>query len=144
MSYIRSVEIRWSDLDPNFHVRHSVYYDWGAYCRVCFLNENGFTAKAMQLNNVGPIIFREEAVFKREILPSDTIEIFLELKQCKKDFSKWTMVHKIVKNKTTIAAILTIDGAWLDTTLRKLTIPNISLAKGFDNIPKAEDFLWLD
>lgn len=144
MSYSKKVEIRWSDIDPNFHVRHSVYYDWGAYCRVCFLNEHGFTAKAMQIQNIGPIIFREEAVFKREILPNDTIEIFLELKSCKKDYGKWTMMHKIVKNNDIVAAILTIDGAWLDTKLRKLTVPNIDLAKGFDNIPKSEDFSWLE
>jgi acyl-CoA thioester hydrolase len=144
MGYSKKVEIRWSDIDPNFHVRHSVYYDWGAYCRICFLNENGFTAKAMQQHNIGPIIFREEAVFKREILPNDRIEIFLELKQCKKDYSKWTMQHKIVKNNEIVAAILTIDGAWLDTKLRKLTTPNFDLAEGFNNIPKAEDFLWLE
>ena len=144
MSYSKKIEIRWSDLDPNFHVRHSVYYDWGAYCRICFLNENGFTSKAMHQQNIGPVIFREEGIFKREILPNDTIEIFLELKSCKKDFSKWTMVHNIFKNNETIAAILTIDGAWLDTKLRKLTTPNMDLAKGFDNIPKAADFVWIE
>ena len=34
-----SIQLRWSDLDPNFHVRHSVYYDWGAFCRIEFLNK---------------------------------------------------------------------------------------------------------
>ena len=29
MNYTKPVEIRWSDLDPNFHLRHSVYYDYG-------------------------------------------------------------------------------------------------------------------
>ena len=48
-SYIKPVEIRWSDLDPNFHVRHSVYYDMGAYIRMSFLTENGLnTAVLMQ------------------------------------------------------------------------------------------------
>ena len=37
--YSKKVEIRWSDLDPNFHLRHSVYYDWGAYTRISFLSE---------------------------------------------------------------------------------------------------------
>ena len=29
-SFIKEISFRWSDLDPNFHVRHSAYYDFGA------------------------------------------------------------------------------------------------------------------
>ena len=36
------ITIRWSDLDPNGHVRHSVYYDFGAQARLSFLQQNGF------------------------------------------------------------------------------------------------------
>ncbi len=46
--FSKLIQIRWSDLDPNFHLRHSVYYDWGAFCRVEFLNEHGLTAGLMQ------------------------------------------------------------------------------------------------
>lgn len=45
--FSKEIQIRWSDLDPNFHLRHSVYYDWGAWCRVEFLNEFGLTAEVM-------------------------------------------------------------------------------------------------
>ena len=31
------IQLRWSDLDPNDHIRHSVYYDWGAMCRMEYL-----------------------------------------------------------------------------------------------------------
>ena len=67
MNYVKHVEIRWSDLDPNFHLRHSVYYDFGAYCRVCFLDDNGITAEIMTKHFIGPILFREECLFKREL-----------------------------------------------------------------------------
>ncbi len=66
MAYIKNAEMRWSDLDPNFHLRHSVYYDFGAYCRICFLFDNGVTDKLMKELEIGPILFREECVFKRE------------------------------------------------------------------------------
>jgi acyl-CoA thioesterase FadM len=29
-SFSKELSFRWSDLDPNFHVRHSAYYDFGA------------------------------------------------------------------------------------------------------------------
>ena len=31
--------LRWSDLDPNGHVRHSVYYDWAATVRLAYLEQ---------------------------------------------------------------------------------------------------------
>ena len=65
--FICPVQVRWADLDPNFHLRHSVYYDWGAYCRILFLNGYNMTTEVMKHLNIGPIIFREECVFKKEI-----------------------------------------------------------------------------
>ncbi|MFN4150762.1 MAG: acyl-CoA thioesterase, partial [Candidatus Sericytochromatia bacterium] len=61
----RQIEIRWSDLDPNFHVRHSVYYDWGAYMRTVLMEKEGLTLKLMQEQNFGPVIFREECLFRK-------------------------------------------------------------------------------
>jgi acyl-CoA thioester hydrolase len=56
--YSKKIEIRWADLDPNFHVLHSKYYDFGAYCRMSFLTEHGMTAAWMVEKNIGPIILR--------------------------------------------------------------------------------------
>ena len=138
------VQIRWSDLDPNFHLRHSVYYDWGAMCRVEFLSKYGLTSELMQQLHFGPIIFREECVFKREIRMGDPVTISLELIQSKKDYSRWTIRHTIMKNKETIAAILTIDGAWIDTQKRKLTLPPQAGVDVFAQMPMNENFQWLD
>lgn len=66
-SFKTKVEIRWADLDPNFHVLHSRYYDFGAYCRMAFLVTHGLTPQVMSEHHVGPILFREECFFKREI-----------------------------------------------------------------------------
>ena len=71
--FSKNVEVRWSDMDPNFHLRHSVYYDWGAYMRLTFLLEQGITPAVMQQLHFGPILFREECVFKREIAFGDKV-----------------------------------------------------------------------
>src|SRR5687767_6999204 len=107
----KEVQVRWSDLDPNFHLRHSVYYDWGAFCRIEYLNDNGLTAEIMQSLNFGPILFREECIFKREIRSGDEIVIDLSVLWCKKDFSRWSFRHQVVKNGDTLCAILTVEGA---------------------------------
>ena len=123
--YFKQIEIRWSDLDPNFHLRHSAYYDFGAFCRIAYMTENGLSPGVMASHNIGPVLFREECLFKREITFGDSVRVNLSLDKTTPDFSRWTMVHEIWKNEDTLAAIITVDGAWIDTIKRKLTaLPN--------------------
>ena len=138
--YSKKMEIRWADLDPNFHVLHSKYYDFGAYCRMSFMTEHGITTALMIEKNIGLIIFREECLFKREIKFGDKLEIFLKLSRCKEDASRWSMVHELWINDDTLAAMITIDGAWLDTKLRKLAKPPEVFKTGFDLIPRTKNF----
>lgn len=141
-AYIKPLEIRWSDLDPNFHLRHSVYYDFGAYARITFLSEHGLTPEFMLKHQFGPIIFREECVFKREIRMGDIISIDVELLKSRPDHSRWSIQHRIMKNGDEIAAIITLDGAWIDVVKRKLTVPPDTVKHVFDKMPKAEHFMW--
>ena len=136
------VQVRWADLDPNFHLRHSIYYDWGAMCRVEFLHDYGFTSQMMLKFNVGPILFREECVFKKEIHLQDKVTVDLHLLKARRDYSRWTIQHNIIKNGDTVAAILTCDGAWLDTLKRKLAILPDEGVQVFEKMPKPENFEW--
>ena len=140
----KAVDIRWSDMDPNFHLRHSVYYDLCANSRINFLNDHGFTPDVLIEKQVGPILFREECIFKREIRFTDHIEIDLQLQKCKRDGSRWTMMHQIWKNHTILSAVITIDGAWIDIRKRKLTLPPDGVVTAFTEIAKSEDFTWID
>lgn len=140
--YIKSLDIRWSDLDPNFHLRHSVYYDYGAFCRVSFLEEYGLTNLIMQELHIGPILFREEAVFRREIRLGDNLKINLEVLKSRKDFSRWTIRHQLIKEENILAAVVTVEGAWINTVARKLATPPVEVVKVFEQMPKAADFQW--
>lgn len=139
----RIIQLRWSDLDPNFHIRHSVYYDWGAFCRIEFLNENGLTSRVMQELNFGPVLFREECIFRKEIRSGDVVTISLEIIKSKKDFSRWSIQHSITKNENLLCATLAVDGAWMDVTKRKLASPPEKVNEVFTLMPKAENFEWM-
>ena len=142
--YSKEIEIRWSDVDPNFHVRHSVYYDLGAYIRMCFLTEKGLDTTVLMQHQLGPILFREECLFKRELHFNDAVSINLVLKQCSPSYSRWTMQHEIIKNGDIVAAVITVDGAWMDTARRKLTVPAEIVTHAFEQLPRAEDFKWIE
>ena len=141
-SFEMPVELRWADLDPNFHLRHSVYYDWAASCRISFLYQNGLTPSFMQQKGFGPILFREEAVFRKEIKFGDKIMINLELVKARKDYSRWTIAHKITKDDGTLCAIVTVEGAWLNTKERKLFIPPQEVHHAFELMIPGEGFEW--
>jgi len=138
------LQIRWSDLDPNFHLRHSVYYDWGAQCRMDFLREKGLTPAVMQQLQCGPIIFREEAVFRKEIKYGEPVSINLSLIKGKRDYSRWTISHEIKKQDDILCAVVTVDGAWLNILERKLFIPPVEVARVFQQMPVRENFEWID
>ena len=143
-TFTRNIQIRWSDLDPNFHLCHSVYYDWGAFCRVEYLYSIGLTAEKLKEMSLGPILFREECVFKKEIRYEDNVTINMVALNAKKDFSRWSVRHEIKKNGGVLAALITVDIAWMNTIRRKLAKLPPEVQVLFDNIPKAGSFFWLD
>lgn len=140
--FSRQLQVRWSDIDANFHVRHSVYYDWGAFCRVEFLTTNGLTMQLMHQLGIGFILFREECVFRREILLADSVSINLRLVKARKDFSRMTIQHQILKDDGTVAAVLTVDGAWINVKERKLSTPPEHVQEVFRQVDKGDAFEW--
>ncbi|MEN7549348.1 acyl-CoA thioesterase [Rapidithrix thailandica] len=138
----KSMQLRWSDIDSNFHVRHSVYYDLGAMIRTDFLNSHGLTMKAMKEEHFGPVLFREECVFRRELLYGEEPTINIKIAKLRKDYSRYSLVHEIKKKDGTLCALLTVDGAWMDTHLRKLTIPPQIGKHMIDAMEKTENFVW--
>ena len=138
------VQIRWSDMDPYFHIRHSVYYDWAAMCRIEYLSQHGLTPAFMQKSHFGLIIFREEGVFRKEVKFGDQVTVNLKLVKGRKDYSRWTLAHEIKKNDGTLCSTVTIDGAWLNTLERKLFMPPAEAVQVFQQMPLNENVEWLD
>ena len=140
-NFSKKISVRWSDLDPNFHVRHSVYYDFGAQQRVEILYQLGLTPEIMQQHHIGPVLFREECLFKREIRFAQDVTITASVAKMKADGSKWTIQHKLLSPEQKELAIITVDGAWMDTNLRKLAnpIPKI-VVDVLEAFPKSDDY----
>lgn len=140
-SFSKPISFRWADLDPNFHVRHSVYYDFAAQHRVEILESLGLTLKAFQAHHFGPVLFREECVFRKELKLGDTIILHTKVAKMRADASRWSIAHEFRTEENQLCATLTVDGAWMDTKLRKLVdpVPEIAL-KALESIPKCEDF----
>ena len=136
----QTIQIRWADIDANRHLRHSVYYDYGAAMRMNVLSQQGLTTKKLEEFGIGPVLFREEALFKREIVFEDQITLSLELVKTTEDYGRWSLRHHFTKADGTLAAVLNLDGAWIDLNKRKLAVPNEFVRNIFENFPKSSDF----
>ncbi len=138
------IQIQWLHLDPNNHVRHSAYFDFGAFARIAFLGSIGLDTSTMKKLHIGPVLFREEAIFKREILFGDEIDCIVTAYKATKNYNRWGFKHDLVKKDGTVAAIVYADGAWLDTQLRKLTDLPAEFLEKMDIIPKDSSFTWIE
>jgi len=140
---VMRVAFRWSDMDANLHVRHSVYYDLGAQQRMEVLAAAGLTMTAMRENGVGPVLFREEARFIREIRPNDTILMVATVTGLGRDHRKFGIRHDFMRGGE-CCAVVQVDGAWFSSTERRIIVPPQVVIEAMNNFPRADDFAWIE
>lgn len=121
--YEKSFEVRWADLDPNHHLRHTAYGDYATHVRFSFLAENGFGVAWFAKHRIGPVVFREETFYRSEVQMGEPITVSFAVTALPRDGQHWTVQHEIKKADGALAAETTLDGAWLDLVRRKLVRP---------------------
>lgn len=142
MKFKKEIEVRWQDCDPNRHVRHSAYYDYGAHIRIRYFAKIGFDSKKLEDLKIGPIIFKEECSFIKELNMDDTITINLLKGAITENGYKWILHHEIFNQEGIKCAHLTLSGAWMDLEKRKLTIPPKKLAEAFHSLPEGANYVY--
>lgn len=138
------LNLRWSDLDPNFHLRHSSYYDLAAQHRIEILDQYGITIETLKEHHVGPVLFKEQCEFKREIHLNSKIYIVTKLLKMKKDGSFWIIQHDFISDEGKLHAIIKVEGSWIDIIKRKLSrpVPEV-IFSGLESFPKSEEFEYI-
>ena len=134
-------KVLWSQVDSNNHLRHSAYADFGAQARLELLSKLGFDSKLMEKLKIGPILFREELIYLREVGPTDTVSVTCEMSHCRKDGSRWSFSQAVYRADGVQAAQINVQGAWIDMEKRKLAVLPPEWAEQFMHIPKTKDFV---
>lgn len=132
-------QILWSMIDANGHLRHSAYADLAAQARVNVLAALGL-AKEIHKLNIGPILFREELTYLKEVRMNERVQVTVELKRYRSDGARYSLISQIIRSDGELCAMVVVDGAWLDLKERKLcTLPE-AMQEAFIKIPKTVDF----
>ncbi len=140
MNNIFKTKIIWAQMDANRHLRHSAYADLAAQARIELLESINLDMEAFAKLKMGPILFREELVYLKEVTGSQEISITTVLTKSREDGSRWSIRHELFRTDGIKSAIINVDGAWLDMVHRKLAALPEDLAKAFHSVPKSEDY----
>ena len=73
--YSKTYEVRWADMDPNRHLRHSVYLDYAAQTRVALFSDYGLPMDNIAKLGLGPVLFREEIKYVREVNSREEVTV---------------------------------------------------------------------
>lgn len=131
---------KWADFDPNRHMRHTAYNDYAAEVRVRFFKAQGFSVESFAQENLGPILFKEETSFYKEIHLGENITVDLSLKAVSKNLDRWKLEHHIFNEQGKLSATVNVYGAWIDLNKRKLAVPSEKFKNLFSSLEKTTDF----
>lgn len=134
-------QVLWSQLDPNMHLRHSAYADLCAQARSNMLKQLGLSLQEFAKHHIGPILFREELIYKREIGIDEKVQVKIELTKFNLSNARFSFRHEIIKENGIQAAIVNVDGAWLDLQKRKLTNIPAEWYNYIHKAPKSADYI---
>ncbi len=140
MKFSKTFEVRWADLDANRHMRHTAFNDYGAHVRLAYLTAGGFSAERLTTLEMGPVAFREETLYFKEVGMGEVIIVDIQAAGLSEDGSRWRLRHDIYRKDGVKAATITIDGAWLNLQKRKLMTPPPDMATILQELPKTDDF----
>lgn len=131
--------VRWADLDANRHVRNTAYSEYGTDARLQYLVANGFSPDTFERRRFGPVIFREEIRYRREVLFGDRFDVELRLGGLAPDGSQWRILHRFLRSDGKEAASLVVEGAWMSLETRRLVAPTPDLVEILRKLPPGED-----
>lgn len=129
--FTQTVEVRWSDLDANQHMRHSAYADLCTHARLGWLAQSGFAGGEFARLGLGPVLFQESTEYFREVHLGEALTIDIRLEAASPDYGRWKLRQDMHKADGRLAATHRVAGAWLDLATRKLIAPPTVLAEIF-------------
>jgi len=134
----------WGDMDFNQHMRNTAFLDKSGDIRMMFFLEHGFSMKEFLKLKIGPVVFKDELEYFKEINLLDEIKVTIATAGLSEDGSRFIMRNEFFRPDGKIAARVTSHGTWLNLIERKVTAPPKELVAVFQSLPRTENYKELD
>lgn len=138
-----TVVASWSDMDFNRHMGNAAYLDLCTTVRMMHFADQGVAMADFHRLHFGPVVFRDEIEYYREVHLLEALSVTLELVGGSDDASHFRLRNEIWKPDGVQAAAVVSTGGWLDVNRRKLAVPPDAIRAALDVLPRAEPFTTL-
>jgi acyl-CoA thioester hydrolase len=140
MALRRTYETRWSDVDANGHVRHTVYPELCAEARVGWLRDAGYGWDRFEREGLGPVLLREEIDYRRELRLGERVEVDLAAAGLSPDGGRWRLRHTLRREDGELVAEVLVLGGWLSLAARRLIPAPAALREVMFAVPRTSDY----
>ena len=130
----------WKDIDFNQHMRNTAFLEKADDVRMMFFAENGLAIDEFSRLKVGPVVFKDEVEYFKEVNLFDKIKISISTAGISEDGSRYIIRNEFFRPDGKIAARINSYGTWLDLAGRKIIVPPEKLQMVLKALPKTEDY----
>jgi len=138
--YEQRFRVSWGHVDGNAHMANTAFLDRAADTRFLFFAEHGFPAPRFLSERIGPVIGREELVYRKELRLLDEFTVNLEMVGLSTDGSRFEIRNTFLNGTGEVAAIVTSEGVWFDLDKRRPRPPPSELDAVQREMPRSEHF----
>jgi acyl-CoA thioester hydrolase len=132
--------VSWGDLDSNAHMANTAFLDRAADTRMQFYVVRGFPLTRFSEERIGPVILRDELVYRKELRLLDEYVVDLEVVGLSEEGTRFQVRNTFRTGAGEVAAIVTSAGLWFDLERRRPRPPPPDLDAVFRQAPRGEDF----
>lgn len=136
----KTFHVGWAHIDFNGHMGNTSFLNLAVDVRMYFFKENVFPVTEFQRQRFGPVVWKDEIEYYKEMYLLDKIRITLQLAGISEDASRFRLRNEFFREDGKLAARLNTTGGWLDLDKRKLIVPPTELGDALRNLVRPEDF----
>lgn len=130
-------------MDFNSHMRNTAYLDKSADVRLMFFAEHDFPVERFAELRMGPVIFKDEVEYFRELHMLDLFDVTLGVAGLSADGFRFRLCNEFFSLEGQRIARVTSTGGWLDLTARKRLLPPPELNDALQRLHRTDDFVEL-
>ncbi len=136
----KHVKFRWSDLDPNRHVRNSAYTDAFVELRMTMFKDAGYTIETLGKLQIGPVAINEHTYYLKEILGAQTVSVDICLAGHTEDKRYWRFAQHMYNDQGVLCAYHEFAFGVMDLVSRKIVSPPTDMLDAFFNLSQTDHF----
>jgi acyl-CoA thioester hydrolase len=140
IEFDQKYSVGWSDLDANAHMANTSYLDYAANTRFLFFAQHGFTVSRFATEKFGPVMTRDEIVYRKELRLGEEFRVDLESVGISKDGVRFRVRNTFHNAENVVIATITSDGVWFDLETRRPRVPPPEIDNLMRNLKRSGDY----